>query len=176
MPPYFVKDAVQLLAGTAVKVITVAGFPFGYSGIAAKVEETKRAMDDGADEIDLVMNVAAFLDGNVNYVKNEIISVCTVVHMRNKKLKVILETALLNEAQIRTACEIAIEAEADFIKTSTGFASRGVSLEDIHLLKNILPSGIRIKASGGIKTREFALELIEAGASRLGTSAGIALL
>lgn len=176
IPPYFVKEAALLLQNTEVKLITVVGFPLGYQGIAAKVEETKRAIDEGADEIDMVMNVAAFKDKNYNYVKNELLSVCTIARMKNKKLKVIIETALLNDAEIIHACELCEEAEVDFVKTSTGFSSRGASVADIVLMRKNLSPKINIKASGGIKTKEFALQLIEAGATRIGTSCGLEII
>lgn len=173
VPPYFVKMAKQKLTKSKVKIVTVAGFPLGYSSTPAKVEEAKKAMDEGADEIDMVINIAALKNGDYNFVKNDILSLATIIQLRSRKLKVILETALLSEDEIIKACQICTEVGVDFVKTSTGFSTRGASVEDIKLMKANIGANIKIKASGGIKTKEQALAMIEAGADRIGTSSGV---
>jgi deoxyribose-phosphate aldolase len=176
VPPYFVKLAAQSLKDSEVKIVTVIGFPLGYNTTPAKVEEARKAIDEGADEIDMVMNIAALKNGNFNFVLNDIQSVGTLVQLKSKKLKVIIETALLTEEEKLKACEICTEAAVDFVKTSTGFAKSGATVEDIKLLRANLPAKIQIKASGGIKTKEQAEALVKAGADRIGTSNGPGLL
>lgn len=176
VPPYFVSQAKQFLKNTAIKVVTVAGFPMGYTNINGKGEETKKAISDGADEIDMVMNIAAFKSGNFAYVKDDIQNIATLCRLNNKIVKVILETSLLSLEEIEKACTICAEAEVDFVKTSTGFTGEGANVEIINFIRSILPPKIKIKASGGIKTSEFALELLEAGAIRLGTSSGVEII
>lgn len=175
IPPYFVPDAAKWLEEKPVKVATVVGFPMGYSAVSAKVEEIKRAITDGADELDAVVNIAALKNANWKFLRNEIESLTTVCHMKGKTLKLILETGLLTEDEIRKVCELCTEAEVDFVKTSTGFNGSGASVEVVRLLRSLLPEGIQIKASGGIRDLSFATQLIEAGASRIGTSAGVAI-
>ena len=176
VPPYFVKAAAQNLKGSEVKIVTVVGFPLGYNTTPAKVEEARKAIDEGADEIDMVINVAALKNGDFNFVVNDIQSVATLVHLKGNKLKVIIETALLTEEEKLKACEICAEVNVDFVKTSTGFAKSGASVEDVKLLRANLPAKIKIKASGGIKTKEQASALVKAGADRIGTSNGPGLL
>ncbi|HSI91085.1 MAG TPA: deoxyribose-phosphate aldolase [Adhaeribacter sp.] len=176
VPPCFVKTAVGALADSDVKVATVIGFPLGYSLADVKFFETHKALSQGAREIDMVMNVSAFKSRAYSEVQEEIAQLATLCHFRNAVLKVIVETALLTEEELVKACELCAEAGAHYVKTSTGFASRGASLEDIRIMRAALPGNIKIKASGGIKTNDFALALIEAGADRLGTSAGVALM
>lgn len=176
VPPYFIKIAKQVLLKTNVKIVSVVGFPLGYNSTPSKVEETRKAIDEGADEIDMVLNIAAFKNGDFNFVLNDIQSVCTLAHLKNIKLKVIIETALLSAEEIVKACEICVEAGVDFVKTSTGFSTNGAKPEDIALMRTNLPASIGIKASGGIKTKEQALALVAAGASRIGASAGASLL
>jgi deoxyribose-phosphate aldolase len=176
IPPCFIKIAASALQHKLVKIATVVGFPFGYQTAEVKFFEAHKALWVGATEIDMVMNLAAFKSGKYAEVENEIGELATLCHFRNAQLKVIIETALLSEAEIRTACRLCAEAEADFVKTSTGYASRGASVADIRLMRASLPAAIRIKASGGIRELPFAKELIAAGADRLGTSAGLHLL
>ena len=176
VPPLYVQDAFKMLEETKVKIATVVGFPLGYSPTSAKVEEAKAAFTAGADEVDMVLNVAAFKSDRMSYVKNDIQSVVTAAHIHGKIVKVIIETALLTEKEIIKACELCASVEADFVKTSTGFAGAGATVEHVKLIRSVLPQQVKIKASGGIKTREFALELIDAGADRLGTSSGTKLL
>ena len=170
VPPYYVKEAKKELNDSDVKLVTVIGFPLGYSTTPAKVEEAKKAIDEGADEIDMVINIAALKEKDYAYVDNDISTVCNVVHIKGSKLKVIIETALLTKKEKIKAIELCTKAEVDFVKTSTGFSTSGAKVEDIELMREKLPKNIKIKASGGIKTKEQAMALIKAGADRLGAS------
>lgn len=172
IPPYFVKFANDIIRDHDLKIITVVGFPLGYQVMTAKVEEAKKAIQEGADEIDMVMNIAAFKSREYNYVKEEIDNLVNVCRLKSKPLKVIIETCLLSEEEIRKICEICVEVKVDFVKTSTGFNGEGAKIEHVKLMRKILPEKIKIKASGGIREKKFAEKLIKAGASRLGTSQG----
>ncbi|MBI3142187.1 MAG: deoxyribose-phosphate aldolase [Bacteroidetes bacterium] len=172
IPPYYVAVAHRILAATQTKTVTVVGFPYGYDHTSAKAEATRKALQDGADEVDMVMNIGAFMNGNYLLVGEEIGSLLTLCHMNGKALKVIIETGLLSDDQIKKACEICAAREVDFVKTSTGINGPGASVEAVALLRSCLPASVRIKASGGIRDRQFALALIGAGADRIGTSAG----
>ncbi|MFI5222420.1 MAG: deoxyribose-phosphate aldolase [Bacteroidia bacterium] len=174
--PYFVQLAKKIIKKNPVKIITVVGFPLGYSTVASKVEETKKAIISGADEIDMVMNIAAFKSGDFASVQNDIQAVTTACHLQNKTVKVIIETAYLSNAEIENACRICKDCEVDFVKTSTGFASKGATVEAVELMRKTLPVKIKIKAAGGIRDREFAEKLIHAGATRIGASASIQLV
>lgn len=176
VPPCFIKTAVEALAETEVKIATVIGFPLGYSVTDVKFFETHKALAQGATEIDVVMNLAAFKTGNFTEVEEELAQLATLCHFRNAILKVIVETALLSEDELVKACQLCAAAGVDYVKTSTGFSVRGASITDVRIMRANLPEEIKIKASGGIKTREFALELVAAGANRLGTSSGVTLL
>ncbi|CAN5438114.1 deoxyribose-phosphate aldolase [soil metagenome] len=176
VPPYYVEQAHKLLEKTSVKVITVVGFPLGYSLTSIKVEEAKKAIEKGADEIDMVINLSAFRNKEYNYIKNEIDSVATIARMNNKLMKVIIESGSLTDEEIVKACELAVEGGADFVKTSTGFNGTGAKVEHVALMRASLPEKIKIKASGGIKDRAFALELAKVGADRIGASASINLM
>ncbi|MDX2000854.1 MAG: deoxyribose-phosphate aldolase [Chitinophagales bacterium] len=176
VPPYFVEAAVKFLNGAKPKVISVVGFPLGYNPISVKVEEAKKAFERGAHEVDMVMNIAAFKSGDFNQVKNDIESVTTIAHMQDKVVKVIIESGILSEKEINKACEICAEAGVDFVKTSTGFAAAGASTEHIKMMRKLLPAKVKIKASGGIKTHAQAMEMVEAGADRIGSSSGVKLL
>jgi deoxyribose-phosphate aldolase len=174
--PYYVQLAKKELAKSNVKIITVVGFPMGYSTVAAKVEEAKKAIISGADEVDMVMNIAAFKSGDYATVQNDIQAVTTACHLQNKQIKVIIETAYLNDEEIDKACRICIDCEVDFVKTSTGHAGEGASVEATKLIRGILPPKMKIKASGGIKDASFAHELILAGANRIGTSSSLTII
>ena len=176
VPPYYVRKCKLWLKDSGVKVATVVGFPMGYASTPAKVEEARRAIDEGADEIDMVINIIALKAGDMNYLRNELTSAGTIVQLRGGKLKVILETGLLTEKEIITACDLCKEMTVDFVKTSTGFVQPGASVEVIQLLRAHLPKSIKIKASGGIRDKAFALQLIEAGADRLGCSASVSIV
>ncbi|MBK7148048.1 MAG: deoxyribose-phosphate aldolase [Bacteroidetes bacterium] len=176
IPPYYVRKCKLWLKDSGVKVATVVGFPMGYASTPAKVEEARRAIDEGADEIDMVINIIALKAGDMNYLRNELTSAGTIVQLRGGKLKVILETGLLTEKEIITACDLCKEMTVDFVKTSTGFVQPGASVEVIQLLRAHLPKSIKIKASGGIRDKAFALQLLEAGADRLGCSASVSIV
>lgn len=176
VPPCYVKTAREALAETPVNIASVIGFPLGYSLTDVKFFETHKALAHGATEIDMVINVAAFKSGHYGEVQEEIEQLSTLCHFKNAVLKVIVETALLTTDELVRICNMCAAANVDYVKTSTGFSTRGASLEDVRIMRENLPEHIKIKASGGIKTKEFALELIVAGANRLGTSSGVALL
>lgn len=175
--PAYVKNAKNFLQGTDVKIVTVIGFPLGANLTSVKVFEAKSALEDGADEIDMVINVSAIKDNNWEYVLEDIKAVKEACP--NNVLKVILETDLLSQEEIKKACEICIKAKADFVKTSTGFVKNGVGakLEDVELMyKTVSPFGLKVKASGGIRDKNKALEMIKAGAYSLGTSSGVDII
>ncbi len=175
--PAYVKFAKDHLKGTGIKVVTVVGFPLGANLSSVKAYEAACAVEDGADEIDMVINVSALKDKNYEYVINDIQTVKESCGF--SLLKVILETDLLEKEEIKKACELCIEAGADFVKTSTGFVKNGVGakVEDVKLMyETVSPHGLKVKASGGIRDKESAIKLIEAGASRLGTSSGVKIV
>lgn len=176
VPPYYVKYARKFLSEKDIKIVTVVGFPFGYNTIIGKAEETKRVIESGADEIDMVMNIAAFKSGNYPHVSSDIRNVSTLCRLGNLVLKVIIETALLTEKEIKKACEICAAEEVDFVKTSTGFNGKGANVKDVKLMRSLLPPNIKIKASAGIKDYKTAIALIKAGADRIGTSSGVELV
>ena len=172
--PSYIKYAKEQLAKTDVLICTVIGFPLGYNATSVKVYETKIALDHGADEIDMVINIGRFKNKEYEYVLNEIKAIKEVCD--NKVLKVIVETAVLTNQEIKTITEIVLKSGADFIKTSTGFSFRGASFEDVEIMKSIAQDKLLIKASGGIKTGEDALKMIKLGASRLGTSKTVQII
>lgn len=172
IPPCFVDNASQLLQDTDIQIVTVVGFPMGYNTTAAKAEEIKRAIHQGAHEIDAVMNIAAFKSGKRTYVRDEMSALATLCRLQGKKLKIIFETNYLTEEEIIDCCALAEETQVDFVKTSTGFAPGGATPEIVRLLRKTLPPSIKIKASGGIKTLEQARVLLEAGAFCIGTGSG----
>ncbi|MEJ8800953.1 deoxyribose-phosphate aldolase [Pontibacter sp. H249] len=175
--PCYVQLAKERLGpGSLVKVATVVGFPLGYQHPKVKFLETHQAIADGATEIDVVMNVSAFKSGKYEEVENELSDLAKFCHLKEAELKVIIETALLSEEEIIKACELCANAGVDFVKTSTGFASRGATVEDIKLMRRVLPKSMKIKAAGGIRTYEDADALIKAGADRLGCSASIQIV
>lgn len=174
--PYYVQLAKKSIKKAPVKIITVVGFPFGYNTVASKVEETKKAIIGGADEIDVVMNIAAFKSGDDATVLNDLQAVIMACHLQNKVAKVIIETALLTTEEIEKACRICVDCEADFVKTSTGYASSGAKVEDVALMRKVLPVKVKIKAAGGIRDQATAIAMVEAGATRLGTSASLSII
>lgn len=175
VPPYYVRDARQI-TGNAVKTATVVGFPFGYSHFHAKLAETEQALQDGVDEIDMVMNLAAFKSNDMAYLESEVKEIRDAVTQKNAVLKIIIESGILTEDEIVKCCELYRHFQVDFLKTSTGYAEKGATIEAVRLMKKHLPPSVRIKASGGIKTYEFARQLIDAGATRLGCSASVAIV
>jgi len=176
IPPIYVSEAQRKLAGTPVKVATVIGFPFGYHSIPVKVTEAAQAVNEGANELDMVMNIAAFKNGDFNLLEKEAAAVLAVTKPGGVILKVIIESGILTEEEIIQCCTIYQKMEVDFLKTSTGYAEKGATVEAVKTMRQHLPSRIQIKASGGIKTYEFAQQLLNAGATRLGCSAGIAIV
>lgn len=172
IPPFYVKEAVKALDGTHVKTCTVVGFPMGYSATPAKVEEIKKAIDEGAVELDCVINIAAVKSKQWNYVRNEIESMALACQMRGKIIKLIVETGLITDVELAKLCELAAEVKVDFVKTSTGVNGNGATVAIIETLRQKLPQTIKIKASGGIRDRKFAEQLVAAGADRIGTSVG----
>lgn len=176
IPPYYMREIKPLVEDTPVKLCTVIGFPQGYTSTPAKVEEIKRAIIEGADELDVVVNLCALKSQNWNYLKNDIESVTTAVHLHGKVIKMILETGVLNETEILKLCEFCTAAEVDFVKTSTGYYGGGASVEVVQLLRKAVPASIKIKASGGIRTKTDLMKMVEAGADRIGTSSGIKIL
>lgn len=172
--PCWVKHATQLLKGTEVKVCTVVGFPLGATTSETKAFETQDAIKNGAQEIDMVLNIGALKSNDIDLVKKDIE---TVVNAADGVLvKVILETGLLNEKEIRTACEAAKGAGADFVKTSTGFGNGGATKEAVQLMRETVGPQMGVKASGGIRDRKTAEQMIQAGATRLGASSGVAIV
>lgn len=175
--PAYVKLAKENLYGTDVKIVTVVGFPLGANRSDVKAFETSKAVEDGADEIDMVLNVSKLKDKDYDFIINDIKTVKTAC--KDKPLKVILETDLLTKEEIKKTCELCIEAKADFVKTSTGFVKNGVGAkaEDVKLMfDTVSPYGLKVKASGGIRDKEAALKMLEAGAERLGTSSGVKIV
>ncbi len=172
--PVYAALAANRLAGTSIKVATVVGFPLGASVQKVKVVETKHAICDKANEIDMVMNIAAAKNGQWRAVEEDIRQVVNAAE--GNIVKVIIETALLTDEEKRRACEAIILAGAHFVKTSTGFAKAGATEADIRLFKQVVGDSIQIKAAGGIRTKQQALAMIAAGAVRLGTSAGVAIV
>jgi deoxyribose-phosphate aldolase len=175
VPPFWVKKVKRELRDEDIQVVTVVGFPFGYESTEAKVAQLKAAIKDGADELDVVWSQTAFHSG-MSWPKIELAQLSKICHEEERLLKVIVETAYLSPAQLQEACAICVDVGADFVKTSTGYAPYGARVEDISLMRQALPSTVGIKASGGIKTLELALELIQAGADRIGTSSAKALM
>lgn len=175
--PCNVSMAKEYLKDTNIKIVTVVGFPLGANRSDVKAFETQKAVEDGADEIDMVINVSKVKDKDWDFVKKDIEEVKK--SCKDKPLKVILETDLLTKEEIKKACEVCVEAHADFVKTSTGFVKNGegAKAEDVELMaKTVKPYGLRVKASAGIRDRQKALAMIEAGADRLGTSSGAAIV
>ena len=176
VPPCYVALATAKLAETSVGICTVIGFPLGYSSASVKFKEAEVALYDGATELDMVINISALKSGKTDAIQAEILDLADLCHVHQSLLKVIIETALLTEVEIELACRLCVGGEADFVKTSTGFASRGASVVDVELMRRSLPAGVRIKAAGGIRTREAALALLAAGADRIGSSNSLVLI
>lgn len=173
--PYWVRLANELLHNTDVKVCTVVGFPLGATTTETKVFETKNAIANGAGEVDMVINVGTLKSGDDEAVLHDIEA---VVEASGKDVltKVIIETALLTEEEKVRACELSVKAGADFVKTSTGFASGGATVEDIALMREVVGPELGVKASGGVRDRETAEAMVKAGATRIGASSGVAIV
>ena len=176
VPPNFVKLAKEYTTGSEVKVATVIGFPFGYSATEAKIAEIILAMLDGADELDIVANISAIKNADWAYIADEINHIMPIVRSKGKTVKIIIESGILTNEEIIACCDIYGAAGIDFLKTSTGYAEKGASVEAVKLFRKHLPAAIQIKASGGIRDYETAKQMIEAGATRIGCSAGVSIV
>jgi len=174
--PAYVALAASQLHGTAVRVATVVGFPFGANLTITKLAEAEAALHNGAHELDMVMNIGALKSGERVLVRNEIHSLAEVAHGDHAQLKVILENALLTQEEKILACALAMEAGADFVKTSTGFAISGANAADVALMRGVVGHNLGVKAAGSIRTAAQLAEMVEAGANRIGTSASIAIM
>ncbi len=174
--PCFVPLAREALSGTKVRVGTVIGFPHGANATPIKVAEAEQALQDGATELDMVIHIPALKAGDSGYVQNEIQAICRAAKSQNALVKVIIEACLLTDDQKRLACTLAKAAGADFVKTSTGFSTSGATVEDIRLMRATVGPQMGVKASGGVRDLATALTMIEAGATRIGTSSGVKII
>ena len=174
--PYRVKDAAEFLKGTDIKIASVVGFPLGATFTEAKVQETIMAINTGAKEIDMVINIGALKDGDYEFVEKDIREVVNAAHGAGAIVKVIIETCYLTDDEKRKACELAKNASADFVKTSTGFGTAGAKVEDVKLMREVVGDGMGVKAAGGIHTAEEAIAMIKAGATRIGASRSVQIV
>ena len=174
--PCWVPLVAKALAGSEVKVCSVVAFPFGATATAAKVAESEIVMHEGAAELDMVINIGALRSGETGLVGDDIAAVVSAAHSRGAIVKVIIESALLTDDQIVTVCNLAKEAQADFVKTSTGFASGGATVAAVELMRRTVGPMMGVKASGGIRTLDDLKKMVAAGASRVGASAGIQIV
>jgi deoxyribose-phosphate aldolase len=174
--PVWVRRAAANLADTSVGVASVVGFPLGANTSVVKARETEQALDDGATEIDMVLNIGALKGGDFEAVRDDIAAVTSVTRPRGAICKVILETALLTDEEKRAACRLAQQAGADYVKTSTGFGPGGATLDDVALMRETVGPVMGIKAAGGIRTADEARRMIEAGATRIGASSGVQIV
>lgn len=174
--PCHVRLAAQVLQGTDVKVSTVIGFPHGSNLTAIKVAEAQAAMDEGALELDMVLNIGQLRSGKVDEVRQDIQAVCQAAHARGVKVKVIFENAYLDDEQKILACQLSEAAGADWVKTSTGFAPGGATLEDLRLMRANVGRSVQVKAAGGVRTLDAILEVLEVGVTRVGATATAAIL
>ena len=172
--PIWVPLCAKLLKGSPVKVCTVIGFPLGANTSATKAFETSQALVDGAEEIDMVINIGALKDGKLDVVKHDIEAVVKAAN--GHTVKVIIETCLLTREEKITACEIVVAAGAHFVKTSTGFSTAGATVEDVKLMKSVVGNRCKVKAAGGVRSYADLMAMLDAGADRIGTSAGVALM
>jgi deoxyribose-phosphate aldolase len=176
VPPNFVKLAKEKLVGSTVQVATVIGFPFGYSATEAKIAEIILAMVDGADELDVVANISAIKNGDWSAIADEINHIMPIIRSKGKVVKIIIESGVLTDDEIIKCCDIYGIAGIDYLKTSTGYAEKGASVEAVKLFRKHLPDQVQIKASGGIRDYATAQLMIDAGATRIGCSAGVAIV
>jgi deoxyribose-phosphate aldolase len=174
--PSWVPVATKKLAGSQVKVCTVIGFPLGANQTETKLFEADLALSQGATELDAVQNIGALRSGALDMVRRELGRLAELAHSRGALLKVILETCLLSDQEKRIACKLAVEARADFVKTSTGFSTSGANSEDLMLMRETVGSGMGVKASGGIRSLATLKTMVSAGANRIGTSSGVQIL
>ena len=176
VPPFLVKHAVEALKGSPVKTATVIGFPMGYSSIDSKLSEVNTAIREGVDELDTVINLIALKNGDWSYLEKEILQQIELIHQKGKAVKVIVESGVLSKDELSHCCNLYGRLGIDYMKTSTGYAEKGASVSDVQLMRSELPTEVKIKASGGIRHYPFAMELIDAGADRLGCSASVQIV
>lgn len=176
VPPFYVKNAKTILHDSNVKIATVIGFPFGYHATSSKLQEIKEAIKDGADELDVVINLAALKNGNWDWIDEEVNVCVNSIHTEKKLMKLIVESGMLTDDELIRTCKIVSENNVDFIKTSTGYAETGATVHAVEIMKKSIDKNVRIKASGGIRTFNFAKKLIAAGADRLGCSASVQII
>jgi len=176
VPPFVVKQAADALKGSPVKTATVIGFPMGYSSLDSKLTEIKTAIQDGADELDTVINLIALKNGDWSFLEKEMQQQIACIHEKEKVIKVIVESGVLSKEELIRCCHLYGKMGIDFMKTSTGYAEKGASVADVRLMRSELPANIKIKASGGIRHYPFAKDLIDAGADRLGCSASLQIV
>ncbi|MBI3813773.1 MAG: deoxyribose-phosphate aldolase [Nitrospinae bacterium] len=174
IPPCYTGLAAKMLKEYPVKVGTVVGFPLGYQTTSVKLHEAREAVETGAEEIDMVMNISGFKSGELKMVQDEILEISSAIPQI--VVKVIIETCYLTDEEKATACKLVIDGGGDFVKTSTGFGHSGATADDVRLLANTAAGRIKVKASGGIKNLNNTLKMIEAGANRIGTSAGVNII
>lgn len=168
--PFYLKRCAELLAGTGVRASTTIGFPHGGHATAIKVAETARALDDGGEELDMVVNISKVRSGDWNYVRDDVGAVIALVHDRGQKVKVIFENAYLDDSQKIRLCEICGELGADWVKTSTGYAPGGATLDDLRLMRRHSPPHVQVKAAGGVRTLDVLLEVRALGVTRVGAT------
>lgn len=173
IPPYFVQSAAQLLSASPVKVATVIDFPYGYSPTPARVEGIKKSIDYGADELDVVINLAALKSGDFKTVANDLDGVIGICRLRSKSIKIIIESGLLTMSELEQVLALCNQLQPTFVKTSTGINGPGADLATVKLMREILDDSIFIKASGGIKDAKMAQQFLTAGADRLGASSAL---
>jgi len=171
VPPCYVKFARRGIGTEDIRVATVVGFPLGYNLLETKLRETELAVEQGAKEIDLMLNISAFKSEQISKIEAEVREVRRLTADENVLLKVIIESGIMNQDELRTLCSICVGEDVDFIKTSSGFAAKGAEVEKVEYLRKLLPANVLVKASGNIRTVEEAQEMIRAGAARIGTSA-----
>jgi len=176
VPPLFVKQAKALLQNSDVKTATVIGFPFGYSAIEAKLAEILLAIVDGAEELDVVINIAALKNNDWQYLAKELNIILPIIKGKQKVVKIIIESGILTDDEIIKCCDLYGIAGVDFMKTSTGYSEAGASVHAVRLMRKHLADTVKIKASGGIRIYQFAKELVDAGADRIGCSSSIAII
>lgn len=174
--PFWVRKAARELVQTNVRVCAAIGFPLGANESEIKLAEARTALDRGATELDMVQNIGALRSGDFGLVREEITAIANLAHGCGALVKVILETCLLNDDEKRAACRLAAEAEADFVKTSTGFSNHGATVEDVRLMRREVGDSVGVKASGGIRTLAALRQMTSAGASRIGTSSGVSIV
>ena len=176
VPPKYVPDVKKMLDGSKVKVATVIGFPLGFNTIEVKVKEIENAIDMGVDEVDMVINLCSLKSGDWKYLENEIAACLAPVYAKGKVIKVIVESGMLTDGELISACQLYSNYEIDYLKTSTGYADNGATVHAVELMRANLPQRIGIKASGGITNYAFAKDLVNAGATRIGCSASMHII